>query len=281
MNLRSALGYSYYLWVGFALVLIFAALKPAGTEGTGLLKGAVIWAFQIGLLLPLLISLHMLLQRINRFNELNPWIKLILSGLFGSVLFVPLGLGIVYIFSLDDWTRFNSPNEIRALVGEEFLGVVFPVTLTWVAINAPHILRLSFRDTDIHHPKGSEALESDDRSAPLSEFCTLIPKEIGTDIVYLKAELHYVRVVTTVGEKLVLYNLKDAIADLGSTLEGVQTHRSYWVASRHLSRMITERGRKYVMTDYGKKLPVSRRKASEVKEFIHRFWQNSVKIKTG
>jgi hypothetical protein len=268
MNLRSAPGYSYYLWVGFALVLIFAALEPVGTEGTGLLKGVVIWVIQIGLLLPLLISLHMSLQRINRFNELNRWVKLILSGLFGSVLFVPLGLIIDYLFSLDDWLVLNSLGEIWALVWEEFSGVVFPVTLTWVAINAPRILRLSFRDADIPYTKGSEVLDSGDMSAALPDFYALIPKELGTDIVYLKAELHYVRVVTTVGEKLVLYNLKDAIADLGSSLEGIQTHRSYWVASRHISKIITEEGRKYVKTDNGKKVPVSRRRASKVKELI-------------
>jgi hypothetical protein len=278
MDLRSTPGYSYYLWVGFALVLIFSALEPAGTEGAGLLRGVVIWAIQIGLLLPLLIGLHILLQINNSFNELNPWIKLTLSGLLGSILFVPLGLGIDYIFSLDDWSSFNSQNEIWALVWEEFLGVVFPVTFTWVAINAPRILRLSFRETEIYHPEGSGALNGGDAATPLPEFFALIPKEIGTDFVYLKAELHYVRVVTTAGEKLVLYNLKDAIADLESTVEGIQTHRSYWVAGRQVSKIITEEGKKFILAADGKKIPVSRRKASEVKEFMQRLGQNSAQV---
>lgn len=83
MNLRSTPGLSYYLWVGFSLILIFTALKPAGTEGTGILIGLAVWAIQISLLLPLLIGLHMSLQSINIFNESNPWLKLTVSGLAG------------------------------------------------------------------------------------------------------------------------------------------------------------------------------------------------------
>jgi len=56
-----------------------------------------------------------------------------------------------------------------------------------------------------------------------------LPAEIGSDIVALEMEDHYVRVHTELGSALVLMRLRDAMA-LVSEIEGMQVHRSWWVA---------------------------------------------------
>ncbi len=56
-----------------------------------------------------------------------------------------------------------------------------------------------------------------------------IPPDLGSDIIALEMEDHYVRVHTVLGSALVLMRLRDAIAMLGD-LEGMQVHRSWWVA---------------------------------------------------
>ncbi len=56
-----------------------------------------------------------------------------------------------------------------------------------------------------------------------------IPAELGSDIIALEMEDHYVRVHTALGSELVLMRLRDAMAHLGDT-EGMQIHRSWWVA---------------------------------------------------
>jgi hypothetical protein len=52
-------------------------------------------------------------------------------------------------------------------------------------------------------------------------------------LVSLSMQDHYVEVVTTKGAALVLLRLGDAIREVGDT-EGLQVHRSHWVATRHV-----------------------------------------------
>ena len=55
-----------------------------------------------------------------------------------------------------------------------------------------------------------------------------IPRELGTELIALEAEDHYLRVHTRVGSALILMRLSDAIAAAGPH-GGVQVHRSWWV----------------------------------------------------
>jgi DNA-binding LytR/AlgR family response regulator len=87
---------------------------------------------------------------------------------------------------------------------------------------------------------------------------------LGEDVVYLMSELHYLRVVTTRGSALILYTLRDAILELSHT-DGLQPHRSYWVASAHV-RGLHRRGNAWRLElDCGELVPVSRRKQSEIR----------------
>lgn len=56
-----------------------------------------------------------------------------------------------------------------------------------------------------------------------------IPADLGSDIVALEMEDHYVRVHTALGSALVLMRLRDAMV-LVTEIEGMQVHRSWWVA---------------------------------------------------
>lgn len=56
-----------------------------------------------------------------------------------------------------------------------------------------------------------------------------LPPVLGTDVIALEMEDHYVRVHTALGSELVLMRLRDAMA-LMTEVEGMQVHRSWWVA---------------------------------------------------
>jgi len=56
-----------------------------------------------------------------------------------------------------------------------------------------------------------------------------LPAELGSTIIALEMEDHYVRVHTMLGSALVLMRMRDATVLLGD-LEGMQVHRSWWVA---------------------------------------------------
>jgi hypothetical protein len=55
-----------------------------------------------------------------------------------------------------------------------------------------------------------------------------LPGRLGSDILCLQMEDHYVRVHTALGQEMLLMRMRDAIAELDG-LEGLQVHRSWWV----------------------------------------------------
>lgn len=56
-----------------------------------------------------------------------------------------------------------------------------------------------------------------------------LPPALGTDLVALEMEDHYLRVHTALGSDLILLRMRDAVAELDG-LDGAQVHRSWWVA---------------------------------------------------
>ncbi len=87
-------------------------------------------------------------------------------------------------------------------------------------------------------------------------FLKRIPNGIAGDLLSLRTEDHYLRIHTTAGSDLILFRLKDALAELDGA-DGMQVHRSYWVA-REAIEVIERKGRKtmLVLKD-GQHVPVS------------------------
>jgi len=68
---------------------------------------------------------------------------------------------------------------------------------------------------------------------------------------------HYVDVITERGTTLVLMRLGDAMRETGG-IEGLQIHRSHWVARAAVVRSVREEGRVMLELSNGQRLPVSR-----------------------
>jgi DNA-binding LytR/AlgR family response regulator len=79
------------------------------------------------------------------------------------------------------------------------------------------------------------------------------------------SELHYLRIVTTQGETLQLYNLQNAIDELKDLYDGLQTHRSYWVNKAHVDKIIGKASDRKILTKQGHLIPISRRQYTAVK----------------
>lgn len=92
-----------------------------------------------------------------------------------------------------------------------------------------------------------------DRSSLLKK----LPSKLGTDIIMMAAEEHYVMVSTTLGSAMILYRFADAIEDVCG-LDGDRVHRSYWIAWPHVVSIDRAgRGRTLIMSS-GARVPVSR-----------------------
>ncbi len=266
MHFHSISSKRYFFWVSVFLILLFTMLEPESLAGESVLVSLIFWIIQFSILMPLLIYTHGFLQKISFFEHLNPWLKTGLAGFTGSLVFVPIGLSIDYIMGLDDWINVQTPEQILLLGLEETMGVVGLVTLTWIAINAPRILQLNFQHHDI-----ADAQQKKTEPAPCTEPCilSLIPHELGRDIIYLMSELHYLRIVTTKGETLQLYNLQNAMEELKGLYDGLQTHRSYWINKIHVEKIIGKAPDRNVLMKQGYIIPISRRKYTSIKSHFN------------
>ena len=85
-------------------------------------------------------------------------------------------------------------------------------------------------------------------------------------IVYVHVSGHYVEIVTTSGTEVLLMRLSDVAKALEG--QGMQTHRSYWAAYRHILRMEKYERRAVLHLTGEHKVPVSRSFRGEVGAFM-------------
>jgi len=93
-----------------------------------------------------------------------------------------------------------------------------------------------------------------------------IPPYFGTDIVAASSQLHDLVIHTTVGETPVAGNLRDLAKELAA--EGLQIHRSHWVAAQHVTRTTYSNGKAMCIMSNGLRLPVSRRRWKAVRDYF-------------
>jgi len=86
---------------------------------------------------------------------------------------------------------------------------------------------------------------------------TQLPAKLGTDVVALQAEDHYVRVYTVLGSCLVRYRFKDAVQEV-QALRGRRVHRSFWVRDRYVERASAAGDLLELVLSTGLRVPVSR-----------------------
>ncbi|MEO0463061.1 MAG: LytTR family DNA-binding domain-containing protein [Pseudomonadota bacterium] len=89
--------------------------------------------------------------------------------------------------------------------------------------------------------------------------------ELGSDVIALEMEDHYVRVHTALGSELVLMRLRDAMAHL-TEIEGYQVHRSWWVARGAVEDVEREGRNVRLLLARDIKAPVARAQVSELKQ---------------
>ncbi len=102
-------------------------------------------------------------------------------------------------------------------------------------------------------------------AAPHPRFLDRLPPRLGTRLIALEMEDHYVRAHTALGSDLVLLRLRDAVIELEG-MEGMQVHRSWWVARDAIEDARRDgRNLRLVLTG-GLEAPVSRANVAALKE---------------
>ncbi len=91
-----------------------------------------------------------------------------------------------------------------------------------------------------------------------------MPDGLEGDILCLQTEDHYLCVFTEEGKGLVLQRLSDALIEL-EPFDGMQVHRSWWVAHRAITGSRTVKRQKFLLLSNGLEVPVSRTYLASVK----------------
>lgn len=198
------------------------------------------------------------------------WVSLLAGVVFASLAHAPFTLLRDPLFvphlkpdsSLFPSWPWNFADQRYAL--ESALALLGRIT-AWLPFNYVVVHALGFRRLGAGHFFLVEQ-EVRPASAPgqplerpgLALLLRRLPPEIGHDILCLKAQEHYTNVVTTCGNALVYMRFSDAVGLASAGIEGVQVHRSHWVARAAIRNFERVDGRIMVRLVNGETLPVSR-----------------------
>lgn len=100
--------------------------------------------------------------------------------------------------------------------------------------------------------------------APGECFLDRLPPALGTELLALEQEDHYVRVHTTLGSALLLMRMRDAAAELDA-MEGARVHRSWWVARAAVVEVVRRDRAVGLRLVNGLEVPVARASVPELR----------------
>ena len=193
-----------------------------------MLVGAIVSALPVGLVISV-INFALLIRPLN-----------VLQIAENALVALPIGVS----FSLLAWLSMSGGNPASSS-GPDEAGATSPGALSASAASA--------------------AVADPDPAADRPPLLDRVPVEKRGTLIRLEVQDHYVLVVTTRGEELVLMRLADAMAEAGA---GQQIHRSHWVSDAGVAALSRQGGKNpklLVQTIDGKQLPVSRSQMPEVR----------------
>ena len=165
------------------------------------------------------------------------------------------------------WTMGFLPGPVRAPSLDEALTSYFYVFIVGGGVTAFFFMLETRGQAD-----GPDTVSDEVKAPPLQvtdttgfKLASRLPPELGTEVIALEMEDHYVRVHTALGNELVLMRMRDAVSELDG-LEGMQVHRSWWVARGAVEDVLREGRNVRLKLDTGLEAPVSRANVQVLKE---------------
>ena len=236
------LGYRLVSWVGFSWIG-YALFSPMGPVVDRIARGldlprAPIWVVAAAISsLPMTAIVHVMgylpgpvpIPRADQFFGTYPYVFII-------------GGGVTALFYL---------------LGQKEEAAISPRAPLGNAVSGPPPVPAS-PPAPLSHPPAA-------RAGVANPLFDALPAELGSDVIALEMEDHYVRVHTALGSELVLMRLRDAMAHVAD-IEGRQTHRSWWVARGAVEDVVREGRNVRLVLARGIEAPVSRAMVSELRD---------------
>lgn len=113
--------------------------------------------------------------------------------------------------------------------------------------------------------KTSKPKEQAAMPSPGYRFINRLPSPLGSSLICLTMEDHYVRAYTDKGSTLILMRFSDAMEELAD-FPGMQIHRSWWIATAAIEKVKKNKRRYMVYLKNGLEAPVSQRHQEKLRE---------------
>ncbi|MGA1463963.1 MAG: LytTR family DNA-binding domain-containing protein [Steroidobacteraceae bacterium] len=251
--------------VAFLLLgAIFGLIQPAGSIALGRAGALAFWVLHGVAAVPCILAGVWLLARLP--VRLSAWWFLLGSGLLAALLLSVFALGLEFLFGVEEHPPIEAvlqaPSILLAQWLDELGGLTPPFVLAWLLINLPQVMRLGVSPPVDSAPTSSAPPEASADPPPAVGLFHLLPPALGTDVVLLTADLHYLKVHTPRGRTMLLYSLSEAESELRG--QGMRVHRSHWVADRHVLGLRRKGSGLVCQLSGGLEVPVSRRRQAEV-----------------
>lgn len=202
-----------------------------------------------------------IIRSTGAFDDFSRW-----SAIFGCVLFATVPMTFI-VHAIEYWgwsiavARLgDAPAPHR--VSRDAAGLI----ILFAQLMAINLLAIGVNSLFIIALHGLQGEPRRSHAAGI-RFLSRLPTHLGTQLLHLQMEDHYLRATTQQGAALILIRFRDALQEL-SDYDGLQVHRSWWVA-RNAVEQVSRQGRKIelLMAD-GTHVPVSAGYRKAVDEMV-------------
>lgn len=200
-----------------------------------------------------------------------PWMVLLACGhLAGSILVLPYSNWLIAQVG-QGWPALGLGEDFAPLFSTDFWMYLLRAGVIWFGVNflfdrflglplyrysIPRGFAGPAEDEPATVQRGASA-GNDSELARQPAFVSRLPTQLQpADIIAIKAEQHYIKILTAERQYMVLYRLSDAIRELDPKL-GVQVHRSWWASFAHIDSVHAKAKDFYLRMSNGESVPVS------------------------
>jgi hypothetical protein len=240
----------------------FGAVGPFGTFLRGPIEDRLLCFVLLSPAVALLYGLACRLAlKLCRDLKVSPWL-----GLTAAILAVSLPCSTVISFVVTRFLNITPPSLPSLEWYLQTVVVMLPCALGYLAIRGLLTKPITSPPVEDGALRLAPAIAFATEAKKVLPLAARLSPALGREIVALQAEDHYVRVFTTEGSTLIFMRLSDAIEELGG-LEGMQVHRSWWVARSAVLRTLGSGRKMQLELTNGVTAPVARSQGPQVKAF--------------
>lgn len=282
------------LLLGVGLTILFTATSPEITGALSLASRFTFWLLHIGIGLGTATwTAHAL---VTYTSVPRDWRLIVLAGIGGVVLFAPAAVSLEWLFpSTDqgadsDWADQWARTSVLAAIAVEGFELAPSYLAAWALINIESFNSIvkdwsrstvdqadmqALDDTVAVRASTSKRTVTTNASAPegasddsdqTNEFLSRLPAAVGTQVICVSSDLHYLDVVTRKGTASVLGSLSE-VEQLFAN-QGLRVHRSHWVCLEEVMQLRKAGSGWLLDMSNGSSIPVSRRKRRCVSEAL-------------